>query len=127
MRFCVCSWPSAARLNGAGDPVGELRVGQELLDQCVEDLLSGDAGNPEAVGGLLLPQVEGAVGGQGEVDGSPGALLPGPPFRCLPEVVEALGRPGIRPSGWRMGAKTSGAGFVGDDTHFGDPLWGADQ
>ncbi|MCV7342265.1 hypothetical protein H5P35_17125 [Mycobacterium haemophilum DSM 44634] len=40
---------------------GELGVGQELLDQCGKDLLSRDAGDAEAVGGLLLPEVEGSV------------------------------------------------------------------
>jgi hypothetical protein len=32
-----------------------------LVDQCGEDLLPGDAGEPEAVGGFSLPDVEGPV------------------------------------------------------------------
>jgi hypothetical protein len=32
-----------------------------LVDECSEYLLSGDAGEPEAVGGFSLPDVEGSV------------------------------------------------------------------
>jgi hypothetical protein len=32
-----------------------------LVDQCGENLLSGDAGAPEAIGRFSLPDVEGSV------------------------------------------------------------------
>jgi hypothetical protein len=32
-----------------------------LVDECAEDILSGDAGDSETVGGFSLPDVEGSV------------------------------------------------------------------
>jgi hypothetical protein len=39
-----------------------------LVDERGEDVLSGDAGDSETVGGVSLPDVEGSVLGRGEVD-----------------------------------------------------------
>jgi hypothetical protein len=60
---------SAPVLNAACDLGGEVGIGQELLDECGKDLLSGDAGDSEAVGGFSLPDVERPVYGGWEVDG----------------------------------------------------------
>jgi hypothetical protein len=48
-------------LNGAGDLSGEFGVGQKLVDERGEDLLSRDAGDSEAVGRFSLPDVESSV------------------------------------------------------------------
>ena len=48
----------------AGDLGGESGVAQQLVDECCEDLLAGDAGESEAVGGFSLPDVEGSVCGE---------------------------------------------------------------
>jgi hypothetical protein len=119
---------SAPGRNGAGDLSGEIGVGQQLVDQCREDLLSGDAGDAELVGGLLLPEVEGSVGGEREVDGPSGSLVAHSLNRHLPKGGDALGRPGLAGTGWpggrRVGAKPSGTGFVAawEATHRGDLL-----
>ena len=41
-----------------------LRVDQQLVDECDEDLLPGHPGDSQAVGGFALPDVEGSVGGR---------------------------------------------------------------
>jgi hypothetical protein len=62
--WVLAGW-SARGLDGAGDLGCEFGVGQELVDECGEDFLSGHAGDSEAVGGFSLPDVEGAVCGGG--------------------------------------------------------------
>ena len=52
---------SPSGLEGAGDLGGESGIAQQLVDQCGEDVLSGDAGDSEAIGGFSLPDVESAV------------------------------------------------------------------
>ena len=52
---------SPSGLDGACDLGGEFAVAQQLVDKCDKDLLSGDAGESEAVGGFSLPDVEGSV------------------------------------------------------------------
>jgi hypothetical protein len=54
---------SAPGLDAAHDLGGEFAVGQELGDECSKDLLSGNAGESEAVGGFSLPDVKGPVRG----------------------------------------------------------------
>jgi hypothetical protein len=66
----VLAGRSARGLDGAGDLGCEFGVDQKLVDECGEDFLSGHAGDSEAVGGLSLPDVEGAVCCGGEVDGT---------------------------------------------------------
>ena len=66
----VLAGRSARGLDGAGDLGCEFGVDQKLVDECGEDFLSGHAGDSEAVGGLSLPDVEGAVCCGGEVDGA---------------------------------------------------------
>jgi hypothetical protein len=61
---------SAPGLDGAGDLGREFGVDQKLVDECGEDLLSGHAGDSQAVGGLSLPDVERAVCCGWEVDGT---------------------------------------------------------
>ena len=65
---------SAPGLDGPGDLGPELGVDQKLVDECGEDLLSGHAGDSQAVGGLSLPDVERAVCGGWQVDGTPCSL-----------------------------------------------------
>ena len=48
-------------LEVADDLGGESGIAQQLVDKCGEDVLPGDAGDSEAVGGLSLPDVEGSV------------------------------------------------------------------
>jgi hypothetical protein len=52
---------SPSGLEVAGDLGGESGIAQQLVDECGEDVLSGDAGDSEAVGGFSLPDVEGSV------------------------------------------------------------------
>ena len=52
---------SAPGADAACDLRGEFGVVQQLVDEGGEDLLSGDAGDSEAVGGFSLPDVEGSV------------------------------------------------------------------
>jgi hypothetical protein len=54
---------SASGLDAAHDLGGEFGVGQQLVDERDKDLLSGDAGESEAVGDFSLPDVEGSVSG----------------------------------------------------------------
>ena len=74
---------------------GQLRVGQQQVDECGDDLLPGHTGESEPVGGLSLPDVESPVGGRGQVDGAPYALasrrLPGLVIDALPNAGEAFG------------------------------------
>lgn len=65
-----------AGLDGSGDVGGEFRVGEELVDECGEDVLAGDSGEAELVGCFALPDVECAVLRGCEVDGAPDAFLP---------------------------------------------------
>ncbi len=48
-------------MQGTNDFGGESGIAQQLVDERGEDLLSGDAGDSEAVGGFSLPDVEGSV------------------------------------------------------------------
>jgi hypothetical protein len=99
---------SAPGLDGAGDLGCEFGVGQKLVDECGEHLLSGHAGDSEAVGGLSLPDVEGAVCCGGEVDGTSCSLGTRRLVACrllddtlgvgLSEAREALGWCRVR--GW---------------------------
>jgi hypothetical protein len=59
--FAVAGSPSV--VDGPRDLSGESGVVQKLLDECAKDLLSGDAGESEAVSGVPLPNVEGSVCG----------------------------------------------------------------
>ena len=86
-----------------------------MVDECDEDFLSGDAGESEAVGGVALPDVEGAVCGGGEVDGASGALgawglvgglLDDSLGGGLSEAGEALGWGGV--CGWGGGRGVCG-------------------
>lgn len=54
---------SAPVPNVAHDLGGEFGISQEFVDQRAKDLLPGDPCDAEAVGGLSLPDVKGAVGG----------------------------------------------------------------
>jgi hypothetical protein len=95
-----------------------------LVDECGEDFLSGHAGDSEAVGGLSLPDVEGAVCCGGEVDGTSCSLGTCGLVVCrwlddslgvgLSEAGEALG--GCCVGGWggRWGgwAEWAAVGFV---------------
>src|ERR1700761_9798101 len=80
----------------------QLGIGQQQLDQRGNYLLSGDAGESEAVGGFSLPDVQGPVGGGGQVDGPSRSLATGwlvefLPDAGLPDVGEAFGgRRGVR-------------------------------
>jgi hypothetical protein len=74
---------------------GQFRVVEKLVDQSRQHLLSGDAGKPKSVGGFTLPDVEGAVGGRGKVDGSPGALPARPLTYLVPDAGETFGRVGF--------------------------------
>ena len=95
-----------------------------MVDQCGENLLSGHSGDAEAVGSVSLPDVEGPVGGDRQIDGPPdplGALrqvacrlVAWPVYRWdvhalggrLSEAGEALGWFGVsRRSGRRLGAE----------------------
>ena len=57
-------------LDGAGDLGPEFGVEQKLVFECGEDLLSGHAGDSQAVGGVSLPDVERAVCRGRQVDGA---------------------------------------------------------
>ena len=50
-------------MDAAHDLGGEFGVGQQSVDERDKDLLSGDAGESEAVGGFSLPDVKGSVCG----------------------------------------------------------------
>lgn len=63
-----------------------------MLDECAKHLLSGDAGEPETVGGVSLPDVEGSVRGRGEVDRPPGPLTACRLVDFLTNGGEAFGR-----------------------------------
>jgi hypothetical protein len=111
---------SASGLDAAYDLGGELGVGQELVDERDKDLLSGDAGDTEAVGGFSLPDVEGSVCGGREVDGSSCSLAACSLVEFLSEVREALGRPRVRGYGCAE-APDTGFDAVGGSVHHGDP------
>jgi hypothetical protein len=53
---------------------GQLPVPEKQLDERADDFLAGDSGEPQAIGRLSLPDVQGTVGGGGQIDGPPGAL-----------------------------------------------------
>ncbi|EUA54648.1 hypothetical protein I553_1396 [Mycobacterium xenopi 4042] len=59
--------------DGADDLGGEFRIAQQLVNERREDLLSGDPGEPQPVGRVSLPDVEGTVLGGREVDRSAGS------------------------------------------------------
>lgn len=62
---CDSSWPvSPPVVDGPRDAGSELGVVQQLVDERAKDLLSGDAGDSEAVSGFPLPNIEGSVGGE---------------------------------------------------------------
>jgi hypothetical protein len=93
-----------------------------LVDERAEDLLPGDARQPESVGRLSLPDVEAAVLGSREVNGPSG-----PPLPRLPDGGEPFGLVGCvqrggRRTGWRTGAEPFGAGVeaVGGMAHEAD-------
>ena len=67
---------SATFADAPGDFGGQFRVPQEQLDERGDHLLSGHSGVSEPVGGVSLPDVEGPMGGGGQVDGASGALAP---------------------------------------------------
>jgi hypothetical protein len=79
-----------------------------LVDECGEDLLSGHAGDSQAVGGLSLPDVERAVCCGREIDGASCSLGARRRVACrwiddslgvrLSEAGEALGWRCVR--GW---------------------------
>lgn len=58
----------------AGDLGREIGVDQKLVDKGGEELLSGHAGDSQAVGSFSLPDVEGSVCGGWEVDGASRSL-----------------------------------------------------
>ncbi len=62
-------------------------IGQQQLNERANDLLSGDAGESEAVGGVSLPDVEGPVCGGGQVDGPSCSLAAGRLVELLSESV----------------------------------------
>jgi len=82
LRFCHDGEASTARSFAGSAPFpdapgylgGQLRVGQQQLDERADDLLSGDAGESEPVGGFALPDIEGPVCGGGQVDGASRSL-----------------------------------------------------
>ena len=82
LRFCHDGEASTARSFAGSAPFpdapgylgGQLRVRQQQLDERADDLLSGDAGESEPVGGFALPDIEGPVCGGGQVDGASRSL-----------------------------------------------------
>lgn len=83
---------SAPLLDVSDDLRGQFRVVQKLVDQGRQNLLPGDAGKSETVGRFTLPDIEGAVGGWGEVDGPSGALTARPLTYLLSDAGQAFGR-----------------------------------
>ena len=98
---------------------GQLRVGQQQLDERANNFLPGDAGESELVGGFSLPDIEGPVGGGGQVDGPSRALAAGWRLGFLMVEVPSDARDpfgacrGIGTCG-RLGPKRWRAGFHAD-------------
>lgn len=112
---------SAAGPDAACDLGGEFGVGQEFVDECAEDLLSGNTGDSQTVGGFSLPDVEGSVCGGWEVDGSSCSLSASSLVELLSQVHQALGRPGgVRGCGCAE-PSSAGGGATGGNAHRGDP------
>ena len=55
-----------------------------MVDERDEDLLPGYPGDPQAVGRISLPNVEGPVGGGRQIDGSSCPLGAPRPVACGP-------------------------------------------
>lgn len=77
------------------DPGGEFAIRQQLVDQRGQHLLSGHAGETEAIGGISLPDVEGTVLGRREIDGASRF-----PAACLADGDAFGRRSGARERGW---------------------------
>lgn len=82
LRFCHDREASTARPFVRSAPFadapsyfgGQFPVLEKQLDERTDDFLPGDAGEPQAVGRVSLPDVQGPVGGRGQIDGPSGAL-----------------------------------------------------
>jgi hypothetical protein len=87
---------SATFADAPGHLGGQFRVRQEQLDKRGNHFLSGHSGVSEPVGSVSLPNVEGAMGGGGQVDGATGALAPRWRLRLFavwvaPDALETFG------------------------------------